>query len=236
MVVDAERRQAQEVADMGRRDLRKESESDLSHRRLDDDGEARELRGALLGERHDRWGRDRTDLDTEDLDALQRDLSFVGGGFRDLPEDIQAFHHVAERSELAGELRLVRHADEELGSTAGRIPRQERGDHRTGDEFDVVELRLKAEVKSACAVLGAPPGIARDGVSRLDDSVGYHAVNRRSRIEAVSCELEKLLHVAGRLVRIELHDELPGGRPDEGLKTRRAGSLFLRGGRAGQAQ
>ena len=95
-----------------------------------ENGAMRREVGGRLGRERLRFRRRRiADGDAANLDPLGRRATFVGSGFRDLLDDVEALGDASEDRVVAVERRLIGHADEELRAAAVGLARLQHRRH-----------------------------------------------------------------------------------------------------------
>ncbi len=193
-----------------------EADRDRSHRGVEHRAILRELLHGLFRERQ-RLGRSSVaDHYRLDLDALLGHALVVRGRLGDRADNLQPLAHAPECRVLAGERRLIAHADEELCARAIGIARTDDGRNRSRGERLRARLGSK-HAETAGAVLALLRRILRERIASLHDAVSNDAMERRARIGALGRKLDEVADVVRREIRTEIDHEHPGRRLDDRL-------------------
>src|SRR5262249_11495277 len=137
-----------------------------------------------------------------------------------------SFDDVTEGCELPVELKLIGNTNEELRTGAVGLTRQDRRDDGALSKWDLADLRLESQVEAAGTILRPRGWILGFRVSRLNNPVRHGDVEYVPVVKTLAGQLDELPHMVWSFRRIELHDELSGGRVENGLQ---GFGIFLRG-------
>ena len=142
---------------------------------------------------------------------------------RDLLDDVHALGDAAEDRVLAGQRRLIGHADEELRPAAVGLARLQHRRHRAARRRLAADLGLQ-HTQPAGAVQLRLRRILRQRIAALDDAQPDHAVKGRSVVGPFAGELHEVADMIRREIRAQVDHERPSvvSRPPACWSSRQA--------------